>query len=653
MSTIPIFTGNDRDAGVVEEICGYLTEAPPRSYFLFAGAGSGKTRTLVEVLRRMTGVVSHEKGGQLARHLRLYGRSIRVVTYTKNAVAVINGRLGDNDLVRVSTIHAFCWELICGFNDDIRTALISIKEAQLEKETAEALAKPSGITPARQLDLDEITQDIEALKKTNEFIYHPDRDTYGPGALAHKHVLDATAWLLRNRPTLQTILKDRHPIVLIDESQDTMKDMLDALMHLATLEDNGLTIGLLGDHRQRIYTDGHSDLPSLVPANWAMPELQMNHRSQRRIVTLINEIWEAKLEGRTQPANGARQHSRTEKVGGIVRIFVGDSTRSPAVKVLGERWCADQMHTASGADAWSKNEFQLLALEHKLVATRGSFLDVFSAITLLDPNAAAPSGSGENKGPAAIQVLLNELAQLEACVDADGTVDEFKVTEVFRRYDRLDDLPENTATRAIRVAQILQSIKDFSIACTNPLSTVGEVLAPVLNAKLFEVDDRLVAAYSDKSPPPPTPRRGDDDSTQDRMRRGWCQLFASPWHQLQKYRTYLSGGSVLATHQVVKGSEFPHVMVVMDDELAGGNQISYDKIFGGTQLSQRDRDNLSKGKETTIDRTLRLLYVTCSRAEESLALVLWSSDPDAAIARINASGWFNSEEVSAIQITNS
>ncbi|MGU5699945.1 UvrD-helicase domain-containing protein [Aeromonas allosaccharophila] len=247
MSTIPIFTGNDRDAGVVEEICGYLTEAPPRSYFLFAGAGSGKTRTLVEVLRRMTGVVSHEKGGQLARHLRLYGRSIRVVTYTKNAVAVINGRLGDNDLVRVSTIHAFCWELICGFNDDIRTALISIKEAQLEKETAEALEKPRGITPARQRDLDEITQDIEALKKTNEFIYHPDRDTYGPGALAHKHVLDATAWLLRNRPTLQTILKDRHPIVLIDESQDTMKDMLDALMHLATLEDSGLTIGLLGD----------------------------------------------------------------------------------------------------------------------------------------------------------------------------------------------------------------------------------------------------------------------------------------------------------------------------------------------------------------------------------------------------------------------
>ncbi|WGZ59344.1 hypothetical protein MMW20_07300 [Enterobacter hormaechei] len=54
--------GNERDSGVVEEICGYLTDIPPRNYFLFAGAGSGKTRTLVEVLRRLTGVTEHKKG---------------------------------------------------------------------------------------------------------------------------------------------------------------------------------------------------------------------------------------------------------------------------------------------------------------------------------------------------------------------------------------------------------------------------------------------------------------------------------------------------------------------------------------------------------------------------------------------------------------
>ena len=649
MSAVPISADNERDAGVVEEICGYLTEEPPRNYFLFAGAGSGKTRTLVEVLRRLTGVVQHEKGEQLARRLRMYGRSIRVVTYTKNAVAVINGRLGDNDLVSVSTIHAFCWELISGFNDDIRTALVAVKQAQLEKETAEAAAKPRGITPAKQRDLDEIKADIEAFKLTDVFIYHPDRETHGAGALAHKHVLDATAWLLRHRTTLQTILKDRHPIILIDESQDTMKGMLDALMSFAEPRGSGLTLGLLGDHRQRIYTDGHLDLPSLVPASWATPELQMNHRSQRRIVTLINRIWEAELEGRTQPANGVEQHPRTEKAGGVVRLFVGDTSRSPEDKAAGECWCAGQMRQASGSDAWSRGQYQLLALEHKLVATRGSFLDAYSAMALIDPNSAAPTGSGENKGPTAVQMLLNELAQLEACVGADGSIDELKATEVFSYFGRLENMPEHEVERAKRSDEMLQAISAFAAASANPEATVEQVLTPILGANLFEVDHRLSDAFADKSPPPPAPARGEEESKQDRIRRGWCALFATPWSQLQKYRTYLAGNSVLATHQVVKGSEFPHVMVVMDDKLAGGNQISYDKIFGGIQLSKSDRENVAKGKETTIDRTLRLLYVTCSRAQESLALVLWSSDPAAALNRITESDWFSEGEFLAIQ----
>lgn len=649
MNAAPAVADNNRDAGVVEEICGYLTEDPPRSYFLFAGAGSGKTRTLVEVLRRMTGVVEHEKGGQLARQLRMYGRSIRVVTYTKNAVAVINGRLGDNDLVDVSTIHAFCWELISGFNDDIRAALIAIKEAQFEKDMQEAVAKPRGITPAKQRDLDEIKADIEAFRLTDIFIYHPDRETHGAGALAHHHVLDVTAWLLKNRPTLQTILKDRHPIILIDESQDTMKGMLDALMSFAEPRGCGVTLGLLGDHRQRIYTDGHSDLPSLVPQSWATPELQMNHRSQRRIVTLINKIWEAKLEGRTQPANGGEQHPRTEKAVGMVRLFVGDTSRSPEEKVAGERWCADQMRQASGFDAWSQNQYQLLALEHKLVATRGSFLDAYSAMVLLDPNAAAPTGSGENKGPTTVQVLLNEFAQLEECVSADGVIDESKVTEVFHRFGRLESMPEDVCERAMRVKEMLQAISDFAVVSANTEATVEQVLTPILAANLFEVDYRLLEAFADKSPAPPVPARGEEESKKDRIRRGWCALFATPWNQLQKYRTYLAGNSVLATHQVVKGSEFLHVMVVMDDKLAGGSRFSYDKIFGGIQLSKSDLENVEKGKETVVDRTLRLLYVTCSRAQESLTLVLWSSDPEAALNRIKESGWFSEGEFLTIK----
>lgn len=648
MTDAVVHEGNDRDAGVVEEICGYLTEQPPRSLFLFAGAGSGKTRTLVEVLRRLTGVVPHDSGGRLANRLRLYGRSIRVVTYTKNAVAVISGRLGSNDLVAVSTIHSFCWELIGGFDDDIREALIAEKAVQLEEAKAKAAAKVRGISDTDRRKFAEIEAEVEALKGVSKFIYDPDKDTYGEGAMQHGQVLDATAWLLLNRPTLRTILQDRHPIILIDESQDTMKSMLDALMKLAEPRGSGLTLGLLGDHRQRIYMDGHSDLPGLVPSGWAKPELKMNHRSQQRIVQLINKIWAAKLVGRTQPPSGVEQHHRTEKTGGTVRLFIGRGSLSTPEKREKEAWVASQMQQATQSAAWATPAgYQSLALEHKLVAARGDFLNVYAAMTLIDPNAAAPSGRGENTGPSAARLMLQDLAPLAACVAADWSVNDFAATEILRRAGCLDQLPVDADQRIARTEEIHEALAAFGAACVKPDATVAEVVAPIIKAQVFKVDARLLQQFADQTPPPAAPIPRKETETDDaRRRRGWCELFKSPWAELERYRRYLAGNSELATHQVVKGSEFTHVMVVMDDEQSGGNQISYDKLFGATELGERDLNNVQAGKETTIDRSLRLLYVTCSRARESLALVLWAENPTEALkfAR-HESGWFAEGEV--------
>ncbi len=648
MSGAVLLEGNDRDAGVVEEICGYLTEHPPRSFFLFAGAGSGKTRTLVEVLRRLTGVVPHESGGKLARRLRLYGRSIRVVTYTKNAVAVISGRLGSNDLVATSTIHSFCWELIGGFDDDIREALIASKKAQLEEKRADAARKVKGTSKTDLRNFAEIEHEIEALKAVQTFIYHPDKETYGEGAMQHGQVLDATAWLLLNRPTLRTILQDRHPIILIDESQDTMKSVLDSLIKLAEPSGVGLTLGLLGDHRQRIYMDGHSDLPGLVPAGWAKPELKMNHRSQQRVVQLINKIWAAELEGRTQTPSGVEQHHRTEKTGGTVRLFIGSTSLPTSEKRLKEAWVASQMQQAAKSDAWATpGGFQSLALEHKLVAARGDFLNVYSAMTLIDPNAAAPSGRGENTGPSAARLVLHDLAQLAACITADGSVKDFAATEVLRRAGCLEQLPADADHRIARTEEMHDAVMAFGQACVRPDATVADVVAPVIKAQVFKVDARLVQQFADQTPPPaaPVPRR-ETETDDARRRRGWCALFQAPWAELERYRRYLAGNSELATHQVVKGSEFTHVMVVMDDDQSGGTQISYDKLFGATELGERDLANVQARKETTIDRSLRLLYVTCSRARESLALVLWAENPTEALrfAR-HESGWFDEGEV--------
>ena len=639
--------GNDRDEHIVEEICGYITGVPPVSFFLFAGAGSGKTRTVVEVLRRITGVVQHEEGKRYAERLRARGQCVRVITYTKNATAVVMGRLGDNYLTSVSTIHAFCWELIKGFDEDIREALLASNAEKLADAKAYALEKVKGETDTDRRKYAEIEAEAVEIRATPAFIYHPDKNTYGQGALAHNEVLYVAAWLIQARPTLQRILVDRHPLIFIDESQDTMKGVLDSLLGMSKNLPSQITLGLVGDHRQRIYSHGHEDLPSHVPEEWARPALQMNHRSQQRIVELINTIWAADIQGRTQPKSGVPQHARIEKSRGWVRIFIGDTKINSVDKIQWEGKCARTMAGITASDAWKEDvrEYKTLALEHKLAAKRGNFVQAYSAMELLDKDAARPDSNGDRNGPAMVRPILGPMLELAACVNADGTLNDFLAMEVLRRNGSLANVPEEKSERQQFLSKIQAAVHVFVAESSRGNSKVREILAPVLDTSLFDADSRLARAFYDSSPPPVEPKVKSKEPKEDKQRRGFHELFDTPWSEIRKYREYLAGDAELATHQVVKGSEFKHVMVVMDDEEAGGNQFSYEKLFGAEALSEADLNNVKEGKETTIDRTLRLLYVTCSRAEESLALVLWAKEPEAARTAILASGWFSEDEV--------
>ncbi|UTH74433.1 UvrD-helicase domain-containing protein [Chromobacterium sp. IIBBL 290-4] len=651
---------NERDAGVVDEIVGYVTSTPPRSFFLFAGAGSGKTRTLVAVLRKITGIgtvdaqeepglTANDAAVRFARELRARAQTILVITYTKNAALVVTGRLGSNDLTQVTTIHSFCWDLIAGFDEDIREALLAMNANALQKANDAAARRKKGPTDKDKEKIGELEAKAAALAATPQFTYSPDRKRHGDGALNHSQVLALASWLLKQKPTLRRILRDQHPVILIDESQDTMKSILDSLLEVVAEAPSRLMLGLLGDHRQRIYLDGHADLPSLVPEAWATPRLEMNHRSQRRIVDLINEIWDSDLEGRTQSRKAVHQYPREEKSEGLVRIFIGNASASAEDKLHREALCEAAMKIQTGFADWEPGSLghKVLALEHSLVARRGDFLEAFEALSLLDPDSVHPDANGDISGPTAVQMLLREMMDLADCIKDGGVPSDFAVTEVLHRYGRLQQLPEDVESRMKLLKAYQQAVEDFVMACVKPAVTVREVLAPVLQVGLFEPDKRLVAAFNDMNPPPPAPKPRQPETLENRFARGWHGLFESPWIQLRRFKTYLSGKSHLATHQVVKGLEFDHVMVVMDDEDAAGNHFAYDRLFGAP-LGDSDVKNVAEGKETSIDRTLRLLYVTCSRARESLALVLWAKDSAQALAYAQKSKWFKPGEVQAI-----
>lgn len=115
--------------------------------------------------------------------------------------------------------------------------------------------------------------------------------------------------------------------------------------------------------------------------------------------------------------------------------------------------------------------------------------------------------------------------------------------------------------------------------------------------------------------------------------------------EMERYATYVSDQSRFATHQGVKGLEYPRVMVVLDDSESRGFLFSYEKLFGAKEKTQTDLRNEKEGKDTSIQRTARLFYVACTRAMESLAVVAYSENPNLVRSTALANGWFAEEEI--------
>ena len=69
---------------------------------------------------------------------------------------------------------------------------------------------------------------------------------------------------------------------------------------------------------------------------------------------------------------------------------------------------------------------------------------------------------------------------------------------------------------------------------------------------------------------------------------------------------------------------------------------------GLKELSETDRKHIAAGEETTVDRTRRLFYVSCTRALKDLAVVLFTTDPEQAAVHLRQLDLF---EVDAIHTT--
>lgn len=602
----------------------------PKSFFLYAGAGSGKTYSLVKGLEAFKDTY----GAQFRRT----GRKIAIITYTNAARDEIIERVKGDPMFHISTIHSFCWHQIKDFHDDIRiwlSAALPGEIDELEQQEAKGRAGTQA-SIARQRSIANKKERLDWLSKRREFIYNPNGDNIGKASLSHSEVLKICSDFLVNKPPFRQIVINRYPFLLIDESQDTNKQLIEAFFIVEEQHHGNFAIGLIGDMMQRIYGDGKPDLGDELPERWAKPIKKLNRRSPSRIVALANDIRSEHDKQKQMVLEG--------KPEGFVRLFIAPANEPNKPEF--EKAARDNMAKLTGDSLWSKqDEVKHLMLEHMMAAVRMKFSEMFRALGA-SKRLQTALRSGDLPAVRLFSEYVLPLYQLEKAGKSHSVMTHLRrarsplLDPQFLTTISSEDNPLTPLRNAIKaVVRLIDS---------NPNVSFSEVLQCVATHNLFSIPQSLVP-FTEKVES--IEEEGDEGieieeekiSSLDAIQNFIQTRFA----QVEAYRTYVSGSGAFDTHQGVKGREFDRVLVVMDDEDAGGFLFSYEKLFEVIPLTKSDLDKISKGEETGIDRTRRLFYVTCTRAQQSLALVAYTHDTELLKARVIAKKWFEDFEVIA------
>lgn len=624
------------DSEADETILACMNVEKPRSFFLYAGAGSGKTRSLVEAIR----TVCKEQG----RSLSLSGQKIGVITYTNAACDEIKQRLEFDPRVEVSTIHAFAWSLITGYDNDIRGWLSTRLLADIaELEEAQSKGRPNSKAASdRARSIESKRRRRENLAEITRFVYSPTGDNRTRDSLSHAEVIAMTADFLGAKPGLRRLLVTRFPILLIDESQDTSRRLMDALLDVETGHRDAFCLGLFGDTMQRIYADGKERLAEAIPQNWAKPRKRMNHRCPTRVITLINKI--------RRDEDGEEQQPRSDAEQGVVRLFV--ASQAIADKSAAEAAIAARMAKLTGDQSWAEGAeaIKTLALEHLMSARRFGFEQFFEPLYAVERiRTSFLQGTG-----AGIGFFTRDVLPLVAALRAG---DRFAVATVVRRTSPLLERKalESAGEKQVEILSKVKAACDGLLAMmnANEKPTARTVLRYIAETNLFTIPEVLVpfstadAVIADDGIDSASDQEEEVDAKSELG--GWRLALEAPFDQIERYDRYVRGISQFDTHQGVKGLEFPRVMVIVSDDEARGFMFAYDKLFETKAKSKTDLENEAAGKETTIDRTRRLFYVTCSRAEQSLAVVYYTAEPTLAREAMIRQEWFDPHEIEVIE----
>ena len=618
------------------------------NFLLSGGAGSGKTYSLVQVIKQ---VITNNPTSRVA-----------CMTYTNAAVKEIEERVNHKNL-NVSTIHDFLWDNIKHFQKELKQALVE-------------LINDESITRIRIDGVDNVPANYFDDRENPVSIKYKEYLKLKDGIISHDELLIVAEYMFRKHQKLCDIVKDKYNYIFIDEYQDTNENVVKVMLEYFPRSPKKCIIGFFGDAMQAIYDDGVGNIDSYKgdgPGQVKEVKKVQNRRNPQKIISLANRL---RIDGIVQEASedqfAPNMVDGHVKEGRVLFIYSDNNDIDQVKQFLADTYAWDFNNA---------NETKELNLTHNLIAGKAGFLSLmqiydkdqilafkkrikdyikannvtidFSEYTfgeVLEILQAGKSGNDLKKvSPTstmnsfidanadlysyALDYNYGKLSKLH--VDKDQLLDDKKqsdddekkkgskrddlIRHLFKIQTSIDLYKSKQYNEFLRKTDYpqIRTVEDKRILRDNIESlihvgdkTIEEVIRDAHEKRICFIDEKLERFMVDKT------------YVYDRVR-------TVKYSEFQKLYEYLEGRTPFSTQHKTKGTEFDRVLVVLDN--AGWNNYNFESVFTSVARS-----------ESVKSRSQKIFYVCCTRAKEELAVFYYQ--PNANVIS-KAQEWFGEDNV--------
>lgn len=603
-----------------------------KHFLLSGGAGSGKTYSLVEILRA---VINDSPSVNIA-----------CITYTNAAVSEIEDRVLHDNL-HVSTIHDFLWDNIKNFQIDIKQTLI-----ELINDPEQTIINSS----YKKMVDDSFFDDCDLIQ-------YKGYVKIANGIISHDEVIVLATKMFEKYERLCSIVKDKYPFVFVDEYQDTNPMVVKVLLEYMEKSNKPNVVGFFGDAMQSIYDGSVGNLDMYTKSEPPMVYevfKKQNRRNPLQVINLANLIRTDGFEQQPSDDQSAPNMDKNGEVkqGEIKFLYSTSDSVEPVRQHLG--W-----------DFNCATSVKELNLTHSLIADKANFpelMRIYDKDKILEyirnkvrkplvENEPDYDSTGKtlaqvlehvgnpNPTPTQETYIENNLKYFELAkslpydhisklyVDKDQLLDDKKnyLGDDSKPNSNRDDLIKHlfkieNCIRLYESKNFNQFIKatDYSILSVNDKVKLNEAIQAfqidedISIGKVIELAHELGLVIKDDKV---------ERFVTDRY-YVYKQVCDVRYQEFRNVFDYLEGFLPFSTQHKTKGSEFSHVLVMLDN--GKWNQYNFKYLF--------ERN----GTDSVKQRSEKIFYVCCTRAKEKLAVFF----PNPTLKTVEtALEWFGEDNV--------